>query len=301
MDGKKECKISYNPTFGGLLFTVMMCAYFVISFFGQLILKLFGVADGVLYYVVNATFSVVAMFSVTRVTEKRRQEKSRFRHRILKFRLEYVFVAIIFAFGMFMGLGFLNTFIEKAFQSIGGNSSSATLPLDSFLNYLLFTFFYAVLPAIEEEVFFRGLLYENLEGCNKVLTVLCIAFAFSVYHGSVYQTVYQFIYGLGLTLLTMNSGSITPSVIAHFINNFAVLTIEYFKIPFDLFNPITVIIGVALLVVFVLIMLLCKRQKEKLLQENPQKTKDKVSRFFVPYGMFGIGICLLTIVLGVFV
>ncbi len=301
MNRNKESKIEYNPTFGGFLFTLMICAYVIISFLGQLLLTLFGVTNGVLYYAVNSTFSVIAIFLVIVPLKAKRQEKGLFGRYFKKFSLEYVFLAVVFAFGMFMGLGFLNSLIEKAFQGMGVNSSSSALPLNGFLSYIVFVVFYAVLPAVVEEIFFRGLLYENLQGCNKVLTALCIAFAFSVYHGSVYQTIYQFIYGLGLTVLVIKSGSIIPGVIAHFVNNFAVLTIEYFKIPFDLFNPITVVIGIALLVFFVLFMLLSNRRTEKPLQESVQKSEEKIGKFFIPYGIFGIAVCVLTIVLGVLI
>ena len=203
MSEKRKHRILYNPTFGGFIFTVMICAYVCISFVGHLILELCGVTDGVLYYVVNAMFSILAMFTVTKVVEIKRQEKRHFLHHFEKCNPKYVGFAIIFAVGMFLGLGFANSLIASVFQDVNDHASSNTLPLNSLTNYLIFTVFYAVIPAIEEEVFFRGLLYENLEHSNKVWTVLFLAFAFSVYHSSIHQTIYQFVYGLGLTILVI--------------------------------------------------------------------------------------------------
>ena len=301
MREKRRQRILYNPTFGGFIFTVMICAYVVISFVWHLLLELCGVTEGILYYIVNAMFSVLAMFTVTKVVEFRRQEKRKFLHHFEKFHPKYALIAIIFAVGMFMGLGFANSLIASIFEDVNAHASSSTLPMNNLLSYLLFTVFYAVIPAIEEEVFFRGLLYENLEHSNKVLTALLLAFTFSIYHSSINQTVYQFVYGLGLTVLVMKSGSIVPSMIAHFINNFAVLTIEYFKIPFDLFAPIVIIIGVALLFLFILLIIFDNHQIKEHYLEEGQKVKEKISEFFIPYGIFGTVLCVFMIMLGLII
>jgi membrane protease YdiL (CAAX protease family) len=274
----------------------MIIAYICISFVGHLTLELVGLKDGVVYYVVNAMFSILAMFTVTKVVEIKREEKRHFLHHFEKCKPKYVGFAIIFAIGMFLGLGFANSLIASVFET--EHSTGHSLPLNSLANYLIFTIFYAIIPAIEEEVFFRGLLYENLEHSNEVWTALFLAFAFSVYHSSIHQTVYQFVYGLGLTILVMKSGSIVPSMIAHFINNFAVLTIEYFKIPLDLFNPIVIVVGVLLLVGFVLLIVFDKYHVQPHPLEEGQKPKENIYEFFVPYGIFGVAICVLMIILG---
>ena len=298
MSEKRKHRILYNPTFGGFIFTVMICADVSISFVGHLVLELVGLSDGVLYYVINSMFSILAMFTVTKVVEIKRQEKRHFLHHFEKCNPKYVLFAIIFAVGMFLGLGFANSLIASVFVDVNEHSSGSTLPLDSLINYLIFIVFYAIIPAIEEEVFFRGLLYENLEHSNKVGTVLFLAFAFSVYHSSIHQTVYQFVYGLGLTILVIKSGSIIPSMIAHFINNFAVLTLEYFKIPLNLFNPTVIIIGVILLIIFVLLIVFDKYHVTPHPLEAGQKPKENIYEFFIPYGIFGVALCLLMIVLG---
>lgn len=298
MSEKRKHRILYNPTFGGFIFTVMICAYVVISFVGHLVLERVGITDGVVYYVINAMFSILAMFTVTKVVEIKRQEKRHFLHHFEKCNPKYLLFAIIFAVGMFLGLGFANSLIASIFKDVSEHASGNTLPLNSFINYLIFTVFYAIIPAIEEEVFFRGLLYENLEHSNKVGTVLSLAFVFSVYHSSIHQTLYQFVYGLGLTVLVIKSGSIIPTMIAHFLNNFAVLSIEYFKIPLDLFNPIVIVIGVILLVVFVLLIVFDKYHAPLHPLEEGQKPKEKLYEFFFPYGIFGVAICILMIALG---
>ncbi|MBO5714532.1 MAG: CPBP family intramembrane metalloprotease [Clostridia bacterium] len=296
MSEKRKHRILYNPTFGGFIFTVMIIAYVFISFVGSLIMQIVGLTDGVLYYVINAMFSILAMFTVTKVVEIQRQEKRHFLHHFEKCNPKYVLFAIIFAGGMFLGLGFANSLIASIFET--EHSSGNALPLDSITNYVIFTIFYAIIPAIEEEVFFRGLLYENLEHSNKTLTVLFLAFAFSVYHSSIHQTVYQFVYGLGLTVLVIKSGSIIPSMIAHFINNFAVLTLEYFKIPLNLFNPVVIVIGCILLVCFVLLIVFDKYHVEPHPLEDGQKPKENIYEFFIPFGLFGTAICVLMIILG---
>ena len=103
MNENRKHRILYNPTFGGFIFTVMIIAYICISFVGHLILELVGLTSGVLYYVINAMFSILAMFTVTKVVEIKRQEKRHFLHHFEKCNPKYVLFALIFAVGMFLG------------------------------------------------------------------------------------------------------------------------------------------------------------------------------------------------------
>ena len=85
---------------------------------------------------------------------------------------------------------------------------------------------YAVIPAIAEEILFRGILLNNTEeGAGSIRAILLSGFCFSLYHGSVEQTVYQFVCGCLFALLAVRSKAITPTVVIHFINNALIIVL----------------------------------------------------------------------------
>ena len=87
----------------------------------------------------------------------------------------------------------------------------------------------AVLPAITEELLFRGIILKGLLNKFKPwVAILISAFLFMLMHGSLQQTVYQFILGLIFGAIAYYSGSIIYAIITHFLNNALVLIVSYF-------------------------------------------------------------------------
>jgi membrane protease YdiL (CAAX protease family) len=86
---------------------------------------------------------------------------------------------------------------------------------------------YSLLIAVAEEQFFRGALLNFLLSSFKGLAFLAIALnatVFTVYHFAVYQTslgalAYVFVGGLVLAWVAWRSNRLSPSMLAHAINN----------------------------------------------------------------------------------
>ena len=192
---------------------------------------------------------------------------------------------------MFFGFGFINTVAARLVISLGGRVNEIELPVESPFALILFLFCYALLPAIEEEAFFRGLITESLSRAKIVPAAFCSAAAFALYHGSLTQLLYQFIYGVGLFFIAKKSGSALPGAIAHFINNAAVLVFSYAGIEIDLFNPFIIAGGVILLAAFVWLI----ARDESDIKTEPAE-KNEVSRFFVPFGAIGTAVFVVTMI-----
>jgi membrane protease YdiL (CAAX protease family) len=291
MEKNVQNKISYNPTLAGVSFTLMICAYVLISLIGQMILTALRVDVGVLYYAINSCFSVLAMLIVIKIQTKKSSLGRGLFCNFKKFSFKYGILSVVLAVGMFLGLGFINIL----FGNLLGAPEQTINPtnyLTNFFNYAVFLVFMAVLPAITEEMFFRGLMLDVLKNGKNLSAILIVSLSFALYHGSVYQIIYQFIYGVGLTILAIKSESIIPSLLAHFLNNFAVLTIEYLKLNVNLFSPIVIGTGFILLAVFAVFMI---KDKKTI---NEKIVNKKVTEFFIPYGLLGIIICLILIIAG---
>ena len=180
------------------------------------------------------------------------------------------------------------------FNQIGFNVKGITLNLSTPLHLIVFSTAFAVLPAIFEECFFRGLMFGELKKAGKISATVTVALCFSLYHGSVAQLVYQLIYGAILCLLFDAADSLIPCVIVHFLNNFAVLLIAYLKITVDLFNPLTIVAGLIVLAfaLFVLYTDVIKKSKEE--------KSGNIIDFWIPFGVLGGVICLTILLTALF-
>jgi membrane protease YdiL (CAAX protease family) len=82
----------------------------------------------------------------------------------------------------------------------------------------------ALLPALAEELLFRGVLYGALRPrLGTAGAIVATAVAFAVYHGSIYHLVPAALGGLMLGVVRAASGALAPAVAFHFANNAGVI------------------------------------------------------------------------------
>jgi len=83
----------------------------------------------------------------------------------------------------------------------------------------------AVFPAVTEEIAFRGLLQQWLEGALKPWrAILLTAALFTVLHFSVLSAPYLFLLGILLGWVKWQTGSLYPAMVVHFIHNAVAIT-----------------------------------------------------------------------------
>lgn len=135
----------------------------------------------------------------------------------------FVWVLPIF-FGLFFGLSWVNTLFLKLIQY---NPPDVIPNLDGW-NFLLATLIIAILPAIVEEILFRGLILNGLKGNGMLYACLVNGALFSLFHMNPEQTIYQFICGCIFAYIAIQANSILPTMFLHFLNNFvALLNIKF--------------------------------------------------------------------------
>lgn len=90
---------------------------------------------------------------------------------------------------------------------------------------------YALLPAIAEEIIFRGTILRGLNSrYGATASILITSILFTLAHGSASQTIYQMLMGIVLGYLALVGGSILYSFILHFLNNTLVVLITVFNV-----------------------------------------------------------------------
>ena len=205
----------------------------------------------------------------------------------------YIFyiAALLLAVGMIFGLGFINTLISELAVKAGLNITQREMVIDTLPKALGYVLFLAVLPAVTEEAFFRGAFLKGLNGVPLIGKVLICGTFFAIYHCSLSQLVYQFIYGALLALISEKSLSVIPAVLAHFINNALIIMLQYFNVEIDLFNPIFIACGIIAVAGSVFLTLFFSKTET----EKKEKYGKEVWLTF-GFGALGIGICLAVLI-----
>lgn len=93
-------------------------------------------------------------------------------------------------------------------------------------------FVVAVMPALCEELIYRGVLYRGYRKSGALLSVILTAFLFGTMHMNLNQFSYAFVLGLLFALLVEVTGSILPTVLLHMYINGKSVVILYVSVHY---------------------------------------------------------------------
>jgi len=98
----------------------------------------------------------------------------------------------------------------------------------TFISLLLNIVATAVLPALIEEMIFRGYVLGALRPHGDGLAIVLSAVLFALFHGNMLQIPFAFVLGLVLGYLMVQTDSIWPAVALHFANNLMSVLLQFF-------------------------------------------------------------------------
>lgn len=106
----------------------------------------------------------------------------------------------------------------------------AFLKMNSVADFIINIFIMALLPAIGEELFFRGALQKTLLRWNKKpwLSILLSSVVFALLHGTFFKILPIFVLGLMLGTVYYLTRNIWYPIIIHFLNNALAVSAAYF-------------------------------------------------------------------------
>ncbi len=225
----EEVNPSLNSATGGIMYSAAVIFYFAASLLAGIIIVAAGVAEGSNAYVyISYLASPIALgasvFAVLKARKVRLREVFP-----VKCKPKYYLIALLLVFGLLFALSWVNTVAVEFFKLFGyvQRESTSYFPDLTGARIIPALIVIAVLPALFEELLFRGVILNNLErSAGSVRAVLIAGFCFSLFHASPEQTVYQFIAGCAFALLAVRSRSIMPSVMMHFINNALIVILQ---------------------------------------------------------------------------
>ncbi|MBQ8430534.1 MAG: CPBP family intramembrane metalloprotease [Clostridia bacterium] len=151
----------------------------------------------------------------------------------------------------------------------------STIPysIDKWSTYIITSISLAVLPAIGEELIFRGVIYNGLKSKGKLFAVLLSSCMFALFHFSLSQLYYPLFFGIILGFAMALTNNIYVCILVHFLNNFLNISIQFFfKTSLLHINALTItalIVGV-LIYIAILSFLFYKLYKK-------EKTEQKIA------------------------
>lgn len=87
----------------------------------------------------------------------------------------------------------------------------------------------ALIPAVCEEFFFRGVIFRVFEGLGLKMAILVSALYFTLFHFDIRNFMGPLFLGILIAWYCYRTGSIFAAVLAHFTNNFIAVLISWFN------------------------------------------------------------------------
>ena len=231
---------------GGISYTVLVVIYFIITIVASIVMVIIANSimgkygytelsqalahiqktDAFVYinYLLAPLMIAICVLFITR------------RHKIgfnsifpVKCKPKYFLIGVLLIFGLLFSLSNLNGVSVEFFKLFGYKPRESSSYFPNLSGGLVVPAFIviAIIPAVFEELMFRGLLLNCCEnGMGSVRAILVTGFCFSLFHASPEQTVYQFIAGCAFAFIAVRSGSILPSILMHFINNAIIVVLS---------------------------------------------------------------------------
>ncbi len=149
--------------------------------------------------------------------------------------------------------------VADFFLKLGFKQNALTaIRLDSVGKLIIALIFMAVIPALAEEMLYRGFIARAFKKKSFKFAIFMSAFAFAIMHGSPLQLVHQFVLGIVLCMVYFITGSIYAPIIIHFINNAVALVGNFILIkhPIYLTNVSLILMAVIGYIVLAIILYL---------------------------------------------
>jgi len=170
---------------------------------------------------------------------------------VIRFRLPDFKLVGLFALGMIPLLAMLQNFLyiqnylitklaeansfigylKKSFDSLDkiiNSTYDELITAHNVFEGILIVFIVAFIPAICEEVFFRGFVQKSFEQKFKpVISGLITAFFFAIYHFNPYGIIFLTVLAFYFSYSVYKTNSIFTSMILHFINNFLTVMLVF--------------------------------------------------------------------------
>ena len=129
-------------------------------------------------------------------------------------------MSVLLIFGLMYAFSPLaDTFVSAVYLTGSGGSGSDPETEGMLIFAILYLIGVAVLPAVAEEMLYRGVIMQGLLEWGKVPAILVSSVMFSFMHGSFNQMLYQFLVGVAIATVVVETRNYAVGSVMHFANN----------------------------------------------------------------------------------
>lgn len=207
----------------------------------------------------------------------------------------YFLLAILLQCGL-LSLSQLNGLFLEWLGEFGYQDTPINIPSLEGFGFVGVLFAIAVLPAIFEEIIFRGLLLKGMRSFGVVGAVLLNGALFALYHQNPAQTIYQFCCGVAFALIALRAGSILPTIVSHFLNNALIITLM--KLNASDFTGtamvVLMVVSAVCLVGSLVWLTFFDRGRTAIAEERKQGNEKMEKKYFFQYAAIGVALYALT-------
>lgn len=138
-----------------------------------------------------------------------------------------IIICIVISVIAIVGLVHFVGLFNKIFEKMGYVASEFAMPNNTFGWFVVNVLISCVIPAILEELLFRGIIFNGLKVLGFWTATILSAVMFMTIHLNVESIIYPIIMGCVFCLIYKKTGNILYPIITHFCNNFIIKLIEY--------------------------------------------------------------------------
>lgn len=227
----------YNESSSGLMF---LLALFVPSLLMFFVLLVCGGIWGKDFTTTHKTFYFVLCFLIPQmgmlasfffVSERKKVNYAKANQ--INFKINIWVLAIVVVIGIVCMYGFtpLINWFDHVVEGWGYKTSMDNEMIYSLINsplkLIAGLLYIALLPAIVEELTFRGVITNGLKKQGIVTQIALSAVMFALMHQNLQQLIYQLFLGAIMAYIAVRCGSIIYTMILHFMNNAVILIVSY--------------------------------------------------------------------------
>ena len=121
------------------------------------------------------------------------------------------------------------SWFDVLLESLGYNISTVGFEITSPFMLILGIVLLAFVPAVLEELVFRGAIFQGLKRYGKWVAIFGTSALFVLLHGSLQQVVFPFLVSIILCLTVFKTENVLASITVHFVANTTSLVVGYAK------------------------------------------------------------------------
>ena len=133
------------------------------------------------------------------------------------------------------------------------NTVDFSVSINSPLEVILYVVSTAVMPALAEELAFRGVFMNIMRKYGDAFAIISSSVIFGAMHGNTTQIIFAFLLGLIFAYIDCKVNSILPSVLVHFLNNFYAVVMDMVQTELGLSETMSSVINIAVVAAFCLL------------------------------------------------